>query len=199
MVVPDLKADTMLRPARTPLLQRRLILGAAVALAIAPRAHAAGAAKIAAEARAARDRLYAADPKARAMGAQAKAVVVFPEIVKAGAVVGGQTGEGAAFVNNKVVGFFRISAASYGLQLGVQRFSYALFLMTDDAINYMRNNSGWSLGTGPSLVVADSGFMKSANTSTLKKDIYAVPFGQKGLMAGTGLEGSKITQITPGP
>jgi lipid-binding SYLF domain-containing protein len=34
-------------------------------------------------------------------------------------------------------------------------------------------------------------------TTTLKDDVYAVIFDQKGLMAGIGLQGSKITKITP--
>ena len=34
-------------------------------------------------------------------------------------------------------------------------------------------------------------------TTTMKDDIYAFVFGQKGLMAGLGIQGNKITPITP--
>lgn len=95
--------------------------------------------------------------------------------------------------------FFEIGAASFGLQAGMQTFSYALFFITDSALDYLRKSSGWAIGSGPSLVVVDKGFAKSLNTTTLNQDVYAIPFGQEGLMAGLGLEGSKITQIHPKP
>ena len=90
-------------------------------------------------------------------------------------------------------------AASYGFQAGVQAFFYALFLMTDSAVEYLDHSGGWELGTGPSLVVVDVGAAKSLTTTTLKDDVYAFVFGQKGLMAGIGIQGSKITRIHPAP
>jgi lipid-binding SYLF domain-containing protein len=35
----------------------------------------------------------------------------------------------------------------------------------------------------------------STTSTTISEDVYAFPFGQKGLMAGIGLEGSKISPI----
>jgi lipid-binding SYLF domain-containing protein len=54
------------------------------------------------------------------------------------------------------------------------------------------------VGIGPSVVVVDEGFAKSFTTTTARDDVYAIFFDQKGLMAGLGLQGSKITRITPG-
>ena len=88
-------------------------------------------------------------------------------------------------------------AVTFGFQAGVQTFSYALFFITDSALAYLSKSNGWAIGTGPSVVVVDEGFAKTLNTTTLSQDVYAMPFGQKGLMAGLGLEGSKITQIHP--
>lgn len=180
---------------------RRVLVGAGLAaggLAAWPLAASAEtAAQITQKAHAALDHLYATRASAKALGDKAQAVLVFPEIVKAGAVVGGQAGNGAVFVKGKVAGFYRISAASVGLQLGVQKFGYALFLMTPKAVDYLRSSNGWAIGTGPSVVIADEGFLKSANTTTLKKDVVAMAFSQKGLMAGAGLEGSKISKIAP--
>jgi lipid-binding SYLF domain-containing protein len=86
-------------------------------------------------------------------------------------------------------------AASYGLQAGVQSFGYAMFLMTDKALQYLDKSDGWELGVGPSIVVVDLGKAKSLTTTTLKDDVYAFIFDQKGLMAGLGLQGSKITKL----
>lgn len=74
---------------------------------------------------------------------------------------------------------------------------YALFLMTDKALAHVEKSDGWEVGVGPAVVVADEGFGKKASTTTLQSDIYAFIFGREGLMAGLGIEGSKITRIDP--
>ncbi len=110
-----------------------------------------------------------------------------------------QGGNGVLFENGLPTRYYNITAASYGLQAGVQSFSYALFFMTDSAVSYLKSSNGWSIGAGPSVVVLDKGKAESMTTTTLTEDVYAIPFGEKGLMAGLGLEGSKITAISVGP
>ena len=100
------------------------------------------------------------------------------------------------FVRGKPTAYYKIGAVSYGLQAGGQSFSYELFLMNDKALNYLNKNDRWAIGSGPSVVVVDKGKAASTTSTTLTQDVYAMPFGQKGLMAGIGLEGSKITKIT---
>ena len=182
---------------------RRMLLRGMVGLAGAmatmmQTAQAASASQISQDAHIALQRLYNAQPKTRALGHRAKAVLVFPNIIKAGLIVGGQGGDGALITGGKTVGYFNIAAASFGLQAGAQRFSYALFFMTAEALNYLKRSDGWAIGTGPSVVVLDQGAAASLTSTTLSQDVYAVPFGQRGLMAGIGLEGSKITPIHPG-
>ena len=58
-------------------------------------------------------------------------------------------------------------------------------------------SAGWELGVGPSLVVLDKGAAKSLTSTTLKDDVYAFIFSQKGLMGGAGVQGSKINQDQP--
>jgi len=142
--------------------------------------------------------LYAAHPKARELAQRAKAILIFPKIIKAGLIVGGQGGDGVLRVGGKAVGYYNIAAASFGLQAGAQRFSYALFFMNDAALDYLKKSDGWATGSGPSVVVVDKGAAGSLTSTTLGQDVYAFPFGQRGLMAGLGLEGSKITPIHPG-
>jgi len=79
----------------------------------------------------------------------------------------------------------------------VQAFGYALFLMTDAAVAYLNRSDGWELGVGPSIVVVDEGIAKALTTTTAQSDIYAFFFHQKGLMAGLGLQGSKISKVNP--
>lgn len=160
-------------------------------------ASAASARQLGQDANAALQRLYAAQPKARQLGGKAKAILVFPKIIKAGLIIGGQSGDGALLISGKPTAYYNLSAASFGLQAGGQTFSYALFFMTDSALDYLQKSDGWAIGSGPSVVVVDKGAAASMTSTTLSKDVYALPFGQRGLMAGLGLEGSKITPIHP--
>ncbi|GAA3897006.1 hypothetical protein GCM10022276_15010 [Sphingomonas limnosediminicola] len=158
-------------------------------------AHAATAAQLNADGRAALQRLYSQSARAVRYGRDARAILVFPKIVKAGFIVGGQGGEGVLFVRGRPTAYYKIGAVSYGLQAGGQSFSYALFLMNDKSLQYLSKSGGWAIGSGPSVVVVDKGKAMSTTSTTLANDVYAFPFGQKGLMAGIGLEGSKITRI----
>lgn len=158
-------------------------------------ARAATAAQLNADGQAALSRLYAHSDKASRYAKTAEAILVFPKIVKAGFLIGGQGGEGVLFVHGKPAGYYKIAAVSYGLQAGGQSFSYALFLMNQKALTYLNRSDGWAIGSGPSVVVVDKGAAKSTTSTTIAKDVYAFPFGQKGLMAGLGLEGSKITRV----
>ncbi len=139
--------------------------------------------------------LYDSSPGARDLGKNAKGVLVFPKVVKGGFIFGGQYGEGALIKNETTVGYYNTVAASYGLQAGVQSFGYALFFMTDSDLGYLERSSGWEIGAGPSVVVADTGMAKSLSTTTAKKGVYAFFFSQRGLMAGLGLQGTKISKI----
>ena len=158
---------------------------------------AADAAKIDRDANAALALLNRTTPAAARLAPQAKAIRIFPSMVKAGFIVGAQHGTGALRKGGKTVAYYRMNAASYGLQAGVQSFSYAMFLMTDEAVAYLDKSQGWEIGVGPSVVIVDAGMGKTLTTTTAKDDVYGFIFGQKGLMAGLGLQGSKITQIDP--
>jgi lipid-binding SYLF domain-containing protein len=162
-----------------------------------PIAFGAKAAEIEKDSNAALQTLYATNPEIKKLGKKSKAILVFPKITKAGFIVGGQGGDGALLKNGKATGYYRSAAGSVGLQAGVQTYGYAMFFLDDASLKYLQESKGWEIGTGPSVVILDEGFGKSVTTTTLKDGIYAFIFGQKGLMAGIGLQGSKITKITP--
>ena len=179
--------------------RRAVLIGAIGGLgtgAAAITAHAASARQIDQDATRALQNLYASQPKAHTLGNKARAILIFPKIVKAGLLIGGQSGDGVLRIAGKAAGYYNISAGSFGLQAGVQWFSYVLFFMTESALEYLTKSDGWAIGSGPSVVVVDKGAAASINSTTLSQDVYAFPFGQHGLMAGLGLEGSKITHIT---
>ena len=174
-----------------------LLAFTALALGAAPAAH-ASASELTATARRALAHLYATEPKSRLFQRDAKAILVFPTILKGGLMFGAQTGNGVLFEHGKVAGYYNISAASFGLQAGGQTFSEALFFMSPGALEYLHKSDGWSLGTGPSIVVVNKGESREADTATVSHDIYAFSYREKGLMAGIDIKGSKITRIHPG-
>jgi lipid-binding SYLF domain-containing protein len=184
--------------ASTPLDRRSALAvlgGFASSLAIGVgRARASG--DLTQECRAALRRLYAESTKAHELGQRAVAVLVFPQIVKAGFMVGAQTGKGVLFLHDRPSGVYRISAGSFGFQAGAQKFGYALFIVTESALDYLKKSQGWAIGSGPSVVIVDKGMARTMNTTTLSQDVYAMSFNQQGLMAGAGLEGSKISRIS---
>jgi lipid-binding SYLF domain-containing protein len=141
--------------------------------------------------------LYETTPGARALADKAKGVLIFPDIVKGGLIVAGQYGDGALRVGGRTRGYYRSVSASVGFQAGGQKFGYVLFFMDNDSLQYLDKSDGWEVGTGPSLVVLDKGFGKNLTTTTLQQGVYAYIFNQKGLMGGVGIQGSKITKITP--
>ena len=171
-------------------------LTAAVAPTMPRPAAAASAAEISRDAAAALRKLCASQPAAKMLSERAKGILVFPRMVKAGFMFGGQMGEGALLKGGKTVAYYNSVAASYGLQAGVQTFGYALFFMNDAALKQLDATHGFEVGMGPSIVVVDQGVAKSMTSNTVTSDVYAFIFSQKGLMAGLGIQGSKITKIS---
>jgi lipid-binding SYLF domain-containing protein len=171
-----------------------LLLTLTTALTPGP-ALAASAAEIDRDVTRALQDLYAKNPKARELGAKAKGILVFPSVVKAGFLFGGQYGEGALRRGGRTVGYYNTVAASYGLQAGIQTFGYALMFMTDAALKYLDKSDGFELGTAPSIVILDQGAAGGISTSSAQSDMYAMFFDQRGLMAGLGLQGTKVSRI----
>lgn len=156
---------------------------------------AASSGELRSSSQAALENLIATIPAAKELNAKAVAVLVFPSITKAGFIVGGQYGEGVLWRKGKAAGYYNTAGASYGLQAGAQTYGYAMFFMREPALDALNSANGFEVGVGPSVVVMDEGMGMSTTTTTLKEDIYAFIFSQKGLMAGLGIQGNKITRI----
>ena len=138
---------------------------------------------------------------ARNLADSAQGALVFPNVTKAGFVVGIQYGDGA-LVKRRASGegyyiskYYTLKSASYGLQAGIQTFGYVMALMTDTAVEQVETSSNWELGFGPTIVVVDKGTASTLTTETAQADIYAFTFGQSGLMAGLGIQGTKVSRM----
>ena len=139
--------------------------------------------------------LYKLHPFAEKLSHEAKAILIFPNVVKAGLIFGGAYGEGELQEGSKIDGYYNTVTGSWGFQAGAQSYSYVVFLMNGKALKYIHQSHGWEIGVGPTVVVVDQGMAKNLSSSTLKDDAYAFIYSQQGLMAGVSLEGTKISRI----
>jgi len=156
-----------------------------------------GASKIEIDARttAALEALYSAEPAARELAGKANGMLVFPRVYKLGAGLGGEYGEGALLIDQQPVQYYRVTAASFGFQLGAQAKSEVLMFMTDDALQAFRASDGWEAGVDGSVAIVQFGVGKKVDTHSLKDPIIGFVFGNKGLMYDLSLEGSKFWKI----
>lgn len=139
--------------------------------------------------------LYKSHPEAERLSKTARAVLVFPKIIKAGLVFGGSYGEGVMTRAGSFSGYYNSVSASWGWQAGAESYGYVVFLMNDKAVQYLDKSKGWEFGVGPNVVVVNEGIAKNLSTSTMKDDAYAYIFDQQGLMASLSIEGTKISPI----
>lgn len=141
-------------------------------------------------------KLISEDSVARVLLKDALAVLVFPDIKKASFVISGYYGEGALRINGKTESYYNTVAGSAGFQTGVQKYGYAVFFMNAEGLNYLREAGVWELEVGPSVTVVDKVTAKEIlSTATLKDNIYALFFDEKGVMCGGAIKDSKITKM----
>jgi len=141
--------------------------------------------------------LYARSPGSKALADKAKAILVFPNITKAGFVIGGQYGTGAMRQDGATVGYYNIVGGTFGYQIGAQTFSQAYFFNTQEALDTFKKYKGFEAGAGVTAVAADFGANGQVSSATLQKPLVVVTWGQAGLMAGATIDGLKITEYNP--
>ena len=142
------------------------------------------------------DRLYSRQQLAKSLGEKAVAILVFPQIIKAGIGVGGEVGEGALLVDGQPNTYYRTTSLSLGFQLGAQVRSEVIMFMTETAYQSFVNSSGWEAGVDGSIAIVQFGVGKGVDTHSIKDPIIGFLFGNKGLMYNLSLEGSKFWKIT---
>jgi lipid-binding SYLF domain-containing protein len=139
--------------------------------------------------------LYRQEPGSRAIVQQAKGVLVFPKVFKAGLIVGGEYGEGELRVANRAVDYYSATAGSLGLQAGAQEKSIFILFMTDAALAKFRSGSGWEVGGDASVALINVGASGSASTQTAQRPIVGYVLTQGGLMVDLSLNGTKISKL----
>jgi lipid-binding SYLF domain-containing protein len=141
-------------------------------------------------------KLYNSTPGSQAQAANAKAILVFPSVISAGLVVGGEYGEGALREKGTSVGYYKTSTASFGLTIGAQSKAVILMFMTQDALqNFQMKDKGWTAGVDGSVAVAKTGANGTLDTATTNAPIVGFVLTNSGLMANLSFEGTKVSKL----
>ncbi len=140
-------------------------------------------------------RFYRHAPAGRELVQKAAAVLVFPNVVKAGFGIGGEYGEGALRANGKTMGYYSTASASIGFQIGLQGRAVVILFMTKQALRNFHARDGWEVGVDGSVTLINIGAAGEYDTNNLADPIIGFIFDGKGLMYNLTLEGSKITRI----
>lgn len=174
---------------------RRHFIAAAALAPVAGVAAARGGAEIDARVDRALREMRARVGGAADLEAAAKGVLMMPNIIKGGFIFGGAYGEGALRVDDATEAYYSFAAATFGFQLGVQRIRYALFFMTDRALDQFRRADGWTVGADAEVTFPGDGLNIRLDSQTQARPVIGVVFGQDGLMAGASFQGAKFSRI----
>jgi lipid-binding SYLF domain-containing protein len=166
-----------------------------LSFAITQYAEAKTAGEINASVNAALNRFYKQVGGAKEFMAQAKAVLVMPNVTKAGFFAGGQYGEGALRIGGKTAGYYNLVAGSFGFTFGAQRMDIIIAFMTDEALHGFRKVDGWEIGIDGNVALVTIGAGTRLDTTTARDPIVGFVFDAKGLMADLSLKGAKFTRI----
>ncbi|BET09913.1 BPSL1445 family SYLF domain-containing lipoprotein [Pandoraea sputorum] len=140
-------------------------------------------------------RLFDTVPGSRELVGKARGVLVFPTVIQAGVIVGGQHGDGVLRVGTTSSGYYSISSASVGAQLGMQSKSMVYLFMTQEAFDKFRNASGWSVGADASVAVVKLGANGQVDTTTTTHPVEVFVMTNSGLMGDLSLSGTKISRL----
>jgi len=172
-----------------------VVLATLLSGALSSSSFAASKTELDARVRTAITELYEKAPEARELANKASGVLVFPRAIKVGLGFGGKVGEGVLLINGIPVQYYRLTAGSFGFQLGAQARSEVLMFMTSDSLENFRNSQGWEAGVDGSVALIEFGVGDSVNTNSGRDPIIGFIYGNKGLMYDLSLEGTKYWRI----
>ncbi|MEA2176209.1 MAG: YSC84-like protein 1 [Blastocatellia bacterium] len=127
---------------------------------------------------------------------KAEAIAVFPDVIKAGFIVGGRGGRGVISRRTgsswSAPAFFNLGGGSIGLQIGASSTDFVLLFMNDEALKGLLEDK-FEIGGEGSLAAGPIGRSASASTDALLKAGILSYSRSKGLFAGLELKGVVIS------
>ena len=140
-------------------------------------------------------RLYQTAPQSRDLVKRARGVLVFPDVLKGGFIVGAEYGRGALLSNGKTQAYYSSAGGSIGFQAGAQSKAVVVLFMTDEALRNFQQSQGWEIGVDATVAVANIGANGSIDSNTIRQPVMGFVMNNAGLMAGVSLDGAKINRL----
>ena len=135
-------------------------------------------------------------PELKGFVTRARGLLIIPQLVKGGFVIGGEDGSGVLMVRGddgtwSAPAFYTLAAGSIGLQIGGQVSEIVFAVMNDGAVDALLR-SEFKLGGSLNFTVGPIGKGVGASTTTnLDADVFA--FSKNvGLFGGGALAGAKL-------
>lgn len=139
--------------------------------------------------------LYSSAPGSRELAGKARGILVFPRVLAAGLVVGGEYGQGALQVGGRTVGYYKTTGLSLGLQAGAESKALVFMFMTQDALDRFTSGSGWTAGADASVALVKLGANGTVDSSGTTSGVLAFPLTNEGLMAAATIDGTKVSKL----
>lgn len=127
----------------------------------------------------------------------AKGYVIFPDVKEAGFFLGGKYGEGALRVNGVTKGYYSITSASMGFQMGAQQYSLIIALTTDHALKTFMRDDDWETEIDVNIALAEYNAEEEADDVDFGSNMVGFIFDSEGMMGNFSFEGTRFERITP--
>jgi len=124
-----------------------------------------------------------------------RGVLVFPNFVSAGFIVGGAHGQGVLRKAGKSAGYFSMTEGSVGLLAGAQSQAVFILFMTQDALSRFEASSGWTAGADGNVTLLTVGANARVTTQTAQQPIVGFVLSNAGLMGNLSLNGNRVTRL----
>jgi len=141
------------------------------------------------------NRLYSSVNGSRELAQKAQGILVFPRVIAAGFIVGGEYGEGSLRSHGATVGYYSTAHGSFGLTAGGQSKAEIIMFMTPEAYHKFLSSAGWTAGADANVAIAKVGANGQLDTLTSQQPVVGFVQANAGLMVDVSLNGAKITKL----
>lgn len=127
---------------------------------------------------------------------KAKAFLVFPSVKEAGFFLGGKYAEGVLRSKRKTLGYYEMTAASVGLQMGAQEYAMIIAFTSEAALDkFLIDDDEWETDVDGKIAIAEWNSKEELDDVNFDDDMIAFVFDSKGLMGSFTMEGTKFKRV----
>lgn len=126
-----------------------------------------------------------------------KGYLVFSDVVEAGFFLGGKYGEGVLRIKDKSQGYYRITSASAGFQMGATTYSLVIAITTDAALKKLMSDDDWENEMDVNMAMAEWNAEEELDDIDFGNGLIGFVFDSKGLLGNFTLESTRFKKFNP--